>query len=1160
MKQRSQSVIRGTRSRRSSIFGIAIGLFLLVFSTLLGLSALLGFSATALAQDAVEEERSEKEVIEETSAKQLDKVSKEPEAPSPAASSPAAPLPAGSEREAARISRRAAREAADAPFIGKPVAQIDLVCDLELCRNPVAVDRFKELSGLYVGQNFSSQAQQRAQERLAKTGFFQTLEFNKELSNDRVIITITARGAVLIRKVSFEGLSPPPFETDLRKLLIYRPGQAYTKDDNKADAQLVSLQEVFAREGFFGSKIVMTVEKVGDQEHLVDMTFKVDKGGELAICDIGLRGVRAMRYSRARELLLTSLPFFARRVPLITPTFTTQDYRAGREALIQHYRRNGYFRARIIDQAAKTDIEKGCVELLLEINEGPHWQVNFQGNKLFKKAELVALLPFIETGYVDSEAISQAEHEIRKLYETRGYPFTAVTGKEVLVDRDTRSIEFEIVEGPQLQIQDIILHGNEQIASSTLLKSFGTQRYALLSPGGYLQTDQLLDDFSKIEAAYRQLGYLQAMVVRFSLEALPSDKAMIVHIFIEEGFRTVAERVDLSGARVVPAGTLLSLLNVSNGNAFVPLSVRADQARLLQHYASIGYPMTQIKTTCRLLNGEEVTCDAPMLPRGCKATNLVELKPLCGTNNEEHRLSCELIRPEEECKFEGGAIEPDVRVRHVIEEGPRVRVGEILLKGNFRTDANLIYQELPLKTGDRFNVNKVLEGQGNMRSLGLFDSVSIETIGLEDNLDDDGSDTLNVDDERTAALVISVEESRSRYLDFKFGLEGRDLLGDSRRLLVTGEVQYNDSNLFGYGQRFRPRVIAAVDAFDLWEVGADTTQDIGAAQNITGLDYLVGAELIYTHPRFLKQWTKVDKLYLTITPFYLLDLLGVANDEVLREEWGLRLELRKELFELMDRLTLTFGIEAKQAATWTPNDPMFGKWRLFSPRRSTGKLSPEITLDRRDSPLNPHEGYHLQVKPQLVSGDALTQGAEDAIGDSYLRLNFAASVYFSLWEDLVFGQSFRFGQIIPLAGRQTIVPPDERFFLGGVGSVRGFPTNSLGPIIGFQRAPGGELMLNYNAEIRFPIVKQWNVYGATFFDAGLLTDCFSQANNRSSANCYRNAFPEDAPFGNIRTTVGLGLRYLILDQIPVLFDYGIVLDRRAGEDFGSFHFNLGYTF
>src|SRR5690606_13492156 len=123
MKQRSQSIIRGTSSTRTSIFGMAVVLFLLMFST------------TSLAQDAAEERSSEQAVIDSEPVKQLDQVAKEPVKESPE-------NPGG---DAARNSRRAARLAADAPFLGKPIAQIALDCDLELCRNPVAIDRFKDL-------------------------------------------------------------------------------------------------------------------------------------------------------------------------------------------------------------------------------------------------------------------------------------------------------------------------------------------------------------------------------------------------------------------------------------------------------------------------------------------------------------------------------------------------------------------------------------------------------------------------------------------------------------------------------------------------------------------------------------------------------------------------------------------------------------------------------------------------------------------------------------------------------------------------------------------------------------------------------------------------------------------------------------------------------
>src|SRR5690606_19590422 len=109
----------------------------------------------------------------------------------------------------------------------------------------------------------------------------------------------------------------------------------------------------------------------------------------------------------------------------------------------------------------------------------------------------------------------------------------------------------------------------------------------------------------------------------------PSNDAMNVHIYIREGYKTLAERVDIMGARVVPAGSLQALLGVSRGESFVPLNVRADQARMIQHYASIGYPMTRIETSCRLLGGSEVQCDAPQLAPECRATSLEDLRSMC---------------------------------------------------------------------------------------------------------------------------------------------------------------------------------------------------------------------------------------------------------------------------------------------------------------------------------------------------------------------------------------------------------------------------------------------------------------------------------------------------------------------------------------------------
>lgn len=1045
-----------------------------------------------------------------------------------------------------------ARAAADAELEGQRVYQLDLHCDLPICHNPVYEQRLLDISGLYVGMRFSREAMRLAERRLAKTGFFEELTLRNRLDSRGVRVQIRARGAVLIRNIEFIGVDGAPFEADLRKLLIYRRAQSYQENESRARTQVKTLEDEFEKFGFFGTHIKMFVRPVEGESHLVDLVFEIEKGRELEICEVGIRGLRTLTYDQAREHLLSGHSFFVRRLGLSSPKFTTDLFKEGQDALVKHYRSLGFFQARIVGKVATQHPERGCVDMLVDVSEGPRWSVDFRGDLEVSSADLRAELPFYESGFVDSEEIGRAEDAIRRLYETRGYPFTQVSSFEEREDRLDRELVFDIDAGPRLQISEIVLHGNEHFESAELLESFQTRVFGLFTEGGYLQGEQLLRDMAALEEFYHAEGFLRAEVTRFELELLHETRSLRIHIFLDEGELTRVHQVRFEGNRTLTDGLLAGQTKIHSGDAIMPLEIRADRSRLVQRYTSYGYPMVDVETSCQTLDGRQIECDAPQRAPQCTTASLEELDQRCfWREGEQTTRVCPRVVDEPECQPEGGIQSGQVRVVHHIKEGPFIRVGEILLKGNFKTVSDLIYQELPLKPGAVFDVGELLKGQGNMRSLGVFDSVSVEAIGLDEQA--------RAQAQATAALLISVEESDSRSLDFKFGFEGRDLLADARRLLVTGETQYRDDNLFGRAQRFRPRLIGAFDTLQLFRAGTESA-GLGSAQPVTELDYLVGTELIYEHPRFLKSVSGVDKLSLTVSPFYLLDLLGVSNEDVLREEWGLRAELRKELVEVLERLYLSFGIEGKQGALWTPADPMRDGRRIFSPRRITGKLIPELTLDRRDSPLNPREGFYVQVQPALVSGATHGQGGEDPLRDSYLRLSVHASYYLRFLEDLVFGQGLSYGHIIPFIERTRLVTEDERFRLGGAASVRGFRNNSLGPLR--QDVPsGGEFMMNYSAELRYPLIRELSFYGAVFFDAGLLVDCFdSTENNAARISCYEDAFGAENPLAQVRTSAGLGIRYLIVDQIPLVFDYGIVLDRRPGEGFGNLNFNLGYSF
>ena len=119
------------------------------------------------------------------------------------------------------------------------------------------------------------------------------------------------------------------------------------------------------------------------------------------------------------------------------------------------------------------------------------------------------------------------------------------------------------------------------------------------------------------------------------------------------------------------------------------------------------------------------------------------------------------------------------------------------------------------------------------------------------------------------------------------------------------------------------------------------------------------------------------------------------------------------------------------------------------------------------------------------------------------------------------------------------LPFFDRLFAGGEFSVRGYPTNSLGPISEDGIPLGGEAMFVTNQELRFPI---WSLLtGVAFFDAG-------------------NVWATRQDVGSMLfKSVGAGLR---ADSPigPLRLDLAFPLDRREGDPDYKVYVGLGQTF
>ena len=184
------------------------------------------------------------------------------------------------------------------------------------------------------------------------------------------------------------------------------------------------------------------------------------------------------------------------------------------------------------------------------------------------------------------------------------------------------------------------------------------------------------------------------------------------------------------------------------------------------------------------------------------------------------------------------------------------------------------------------------------------------------------------------------------------------------------------------------------------------------------------------------------------------------------------------------------------------------------------------TFDFRDNPTNPHHGWIIDTR---ASYSKSFDGSA-----SFARVTGRYSTYLSFGKTLL-ALGARIGYIAP-SGTAAQVPIDERFFNGGVTTVRSFYERQLSPKDNNNHVIGGLARSVFNAEYEVPIYG--DLLGAVFIDAG------------GTGN---------TPFDNFSTGVGGGFRYN-LPIGPIRVDYAVNPARRKNESQGVFSLSFGVAF
>ncbi|GMV94091.1 MAG: hypothetical protein AMXMBFR82_38690 [Candidatus Hydrogenedentota bacterium] len=248
-----------------------------------------------------------------------------------------------------------------------------------------------------------------------------------------------------------------------------------------------------------------------------------------------------------------------------------------------------------------------------------------------------------------------------------------------------------------------------------------------------------------------------------------------------------------------------------------------------------------------------------------------------------------------------------------------------------------------------------------------------------------------------------------------------------------------------------------------------------------------------------------------------------------REDQNLRWELKlgQESVEAYDSTRFETGVtvERKLGPRWTAGAGVAFKYSMQEQRRldeTYHLLSFPVygVMDDRDDSMNPTEGKRLDLR-----AEPFIEVTDPAL--SFLRGTVEWRGYHALDEEGYWVIAARVKLGAMLGTDVDNIPPDERFYAGGGGSIRGFAYKTVSPLKGGDPT-GGASLVEVSVELRRRITEQIGV--AVFVDGG---------------NAYSSAFPDFAE--ELRWGVGAGIRYFT-PLGPLRVDVAVPVNARSELD------------
>jgi len=633
---------------------------------------------------------------------------------------------------------------------------------------------------------------------------------------------------------------------------------------------------------------------------------------------------------------------------------------------------------------------------------------------------------------------------------------------------------------------------------------------------------------AKIKKLYADEGYylaeIEPILVKFEVKDSPADLGVTFRII--EGKKILIRTISFDGNRTFTSRKWLGVMEtkekwflswLTNAGTYKEEVLKNDSLLVADFYMNNGFINVKVGEPVVKLTDAK---DALVVSIGI-------------TEGDQFRVG--------EIGFKGELLEPAEELRRKIKSEP----GELFSRAVLRTDIFTLTDVYADKGYAFANVNPLTKADNEKKLVDLtFDMekgelVYFERINISGNTktrDKVVRRELRVDE---GALYSSTGMKRSKQQLMNTGYFEEATLATAKgstasKLNVDVNVKEKPTGTFSIGGGY-----SSLDGI----IGQGSVQQanflgLGLKANLSGS--LGGKSQTYslglTDPYFLDtKWTLGGDLYRSERDYtdYSRRLTGgdIKAGYPISDSIGTFFMYKYEIKDLYDPIF--------SYAEFNKLDPDI--YPLGS--STTSSIFGSISRNTTDYRLDPSRGMISSLSAEYAGLGGDNKFAK-FIGDT--------TWFHPIYKRLIFSTKLTLGYVMEVGGEQ--VPIDDKFYLGGISSLRGYEARTVSPyklnvvpdtlgVVGGIVYTGGDKEVYGNTELTFPLLPEVGIKGVVFIDYG---NSYGYGQNM---------------FSTVLVSYGAGIRWASPIG-PLRLEYGIPLNPRSGVDksSGRFEFSIGSLF